>query len=202
MKPRTLRIVLLFSAFTAGLAALFALIVVMTGREHPSPKEAPLIKASIGGPFRLIDQNGRVVTEAALKGKAHLIFFGFTHCPDICPTKLFEVSEVLEKLGPDRTKLGAFFVSVDPERDTPEKLKDYLSSFSPQLTGLTGDPEAIAVIAKAYQVYYKKIPLEAGGYTMDHTATVYLMNKQGEFLARFNLDRRPEHAAEALRPFL
>lgn len=195
---RTLRVILILSAFMAALAGVFALIVALSGREPPRLSAA----SAVGGPFRLIDHNGRAVTEADVKGKPHLVFFGFTHCPDVCPTKLFEVSEVLGKLGPDAAKVGALFVTVDPERDTPEKLKDYLSSFNPHLTGLTGDANAIAAITKAYRVYYKKVPLDAGGYTYDHTAIVYLLNKNGEFVAPFNLNRRPEEAAADLRRYL
>lgn len=197
MSARTLRVILILSAFMAGLAAVFTIIVMTAGRDS-----APLSVANIGGPFRLTDHNGRTVTEADLKGRPHLIFFGFTHCPDVCPTKLFEVSEVLRRLGTDTGKVGAFFVSVDPDRDTPDKLKDYLSSFDPQLTGLTGDAEAITAITKAYRVYFKKIPLDAGGYTFDHTAIVFLMNKQGQFVGPFNLNRPPEDAAADLRRYL
>jgi protein SCO1/2 len=199
MHPRHLRVALLLSAFLAGLAAVFAIILMVSGRDRLTFTSTG---ASLGGPFRLVDQSGRTVTEADLKGRPHLIFFGFTHCPDVCPTKLFEVSEVLSRLGPEAGKVGAYFVTVDPERDTPEKLKDYLSSFNPRLTGLTGDPAAVAAMAKAYRVYVKKVPLDAGGYTFDHTAIVYLMNKKGEFVAPFNLNRRPEEAADDLRRHL
>ena len=137
-----------------------------------------------------------------MKGKPFLVFFGFTHCPDVCPTTLFEVSEVLSKLGPDGDRVGALFVTVDPERDTPAKMKDYLASFDPHLRGLSGDADAIAAVQKGYRVYSKKVALADGGYTMDHSALVYLMDKEGRFVAPFNLKRRPEDSAADLRRYL
>ena len=147
----------------------------------------------------LLDHNGRVVTEANFKGRPFLVFFGFTHCPDICPTALFEMSEVLKRLGPDADKTAALFISVDPERDTPEKLKDYVSSFHPRVFGLTGTPAEIEAVTRAYRAYAKKVPLDGGGYTMDHSAIVYLMDKDGRFVAPFNLKRSAEQAAADLK---
>jgi protein SCO1/2 len=157
--------------------------------------------ATIGGPFRLTDQNGGTVTEQDFKGRPFLVFFGFTHCPEVCPTTLFEVSEILRKLGPDAERVGVLFVTIDPKRDTPAALKDYLSSFDPHMLGLTGEPDAIAAVAKAYRVYYKKVPLE-NDYTMDHTAIVYLMDKEGRFVSPFSLKRTTEAAAADLRRYL
>ncbi len=185
------------SAFLAGLVLFFTVIFIVTGRNP-----APVASATIGGPFRLVDHNGRAITDQDLKGRPFLVFFGFTHCPDVCPTALFEVSEILRKLGPDAERTRALFVTVDPERDTPEKLKDYLSSFDPHLIGVTGDPDAVSAVGKAYRVYSKKVPLDGGGYTMDHTAIVYLMDKDGRFVAPFNLKRPPEAAAADLRRYL
>jgi protein SCO1 len=137
-----------------------------------------------------------------MKGKPFLVFFGFTHCPDVCPTTLFDVSEVLRSLGPDADRTGALFITVDPERDTSAALKDYLASFDPHLRGLTGDTDALAAVAKQYRVYYKKVPLDGGDYTMDHTAIVYLMDKDGRFVAPFSLKRKPDVAAAELRKYL
>ena len=158
--------------------------------------------ATIGGPFKLVDQNGQPLSDQDVKGQPFLVFFGFTHCPDVCPTALFEVSQVLRALGPEADHTRALFITVDPERDTPSVMKDYLSSFDPHFSGLTGDPAAIAAVAKAYRVYYKKVPLEQGDYTMDHTAIVYLMDKSGHFVAPFNLKRPAEAAAADLRRYL
>ena len=197
MTPRATRILLAFAAFTAGLLMVLGVIVLVSGR-----LTAPVVPASaIGGPFQLIDHNGRTITDQDLKGRPYLVFFGFTHCPDVCPTALFEISEVLRSLGSDVDKTRALFVTVDPERDTPEKLKEYLSSFDPHLIGVTGEPEALERMLKAYRVYYKKVPTESG-YTMDHTALIYLMDKNGRFVAPFSLKRTPEAAAAELRRYL
>ena len=158
--------------------------------------------AAIGGPFQLTDQSGQTVTEKSLQGRPTLIFFGFTHCPDVCPTALFEISELLHAMGNDADRVNAYFVSVDPERDSKEAIKDYLSSFDPHLKGLTGDPEAIAKVLSAYRVYAKKVPLKDGDYTMDHTALTYLMDRDGKFVAPFNLNRPPEVAAAELKKYL
>jgi protein SCO1/2 len=160
------------------------------------------VPAAIGGPFQLTDQSGTTVTDKSLQGRPSLIFFGFTHCPDVCPTSLFEISEVLRAMGKDADRVNAYFVSVDPERDSKEAMKDYLSSFDPHLKGLTGDPEAIAKMLTAYRVYAKKVPLKDGDYTMDHTALTYLMDRDGKFVAPFNLNRPPEEAAADLKRYL
>lgn len=199
MNPRSIRVLLVLSAFVAGLALFTGVVLLVAGRAPVPGIAAP---SSIGGPFQLVDQDGRKVTNEDMKGRPFLVFFGFTHCPDICPTTLFEVSEVLGKLGPDASRVGALFITVDPERDTPEKIKDYLSSFDRNLRGLSGDPAAIAAVEKGYRVYAKKVPLQDGDYTMDHSALVYLMDKQGRFVAPFNLKRRPEEAAADLRRYL
>jgi protein SCO1 len=137
-----------------------------------------------------------------LKGRPFLVFFGFTHCPDVCPTTLFEVSEILRALGPDADRTRALFITVDPERDTPAVMKDYLSSFDPHLSGLTGNAAEIAAVAKVYRVYFKKVLLDQGGYTMDHTAIVYLMDRDGRFVSPFNLKRPIDAAAADLRRYL
>jgi protein SCO1/2 len=198
MKARTAQILLMLVGFLAGVASIVLIVVVVSGRD-PVPSAGA---SAIGGPFSLVDQNGQTVTDKDLRGRPFLVFFGFTHCPDVCPTALFEISEVLGKLGPDAQKLSALFVTIDPERDTPAQMKDYLSSFNPRLVGLTGDPAAIAAVAKEYRVYVKKVPLDNGEYTMDHTALVYLMDKDGSFVAPFNLKRSAEDAAADLRRHL
>ena len=158
--------------------------------------------AAIGGPFQLTDQNGKAVTDKSLKGKPTLIFFGYTHCPDVCPTSLFEISEVLRAMGKDADKVNAVFISVDPERDTPATMKDYLSSFDPHLEGLSGDPAETAKVITSYRVYAKKVPTKDGDYTMDHTALIYLMDRDGRFVSPFNLKRSPDEAAADLKKYL
>src|SRR5882724_783691 len=199
MNPRVIRMLLILGAGVAGLVFSFVVVLLING-----PTSSPAVQqtANIGGPFRLTDQNGKTFTDQDLKGRPFLVFFGFTHCPEVCPTTLFEVSEILRKLGPDADRVGALFITVDPERDTPALMKDYLSSFDPHVSGLTGDPAAVAAVAKAYRVYYKKVPLDQGGYTMDHTAIIYLMDKEGRFVAPFSLKRTTEAAAADLRRYL
>ena len=196
MTPRTARLLLALGAFVAGLVLFSAVIFIVTGR---SP--APIAVSAVGGPFKLIDQNNKPITEQDFKGEPFLVFFGFTHCPDVCPTTLFEVSEIFRALGPDAKNLRAMFVTVDPERDTPAVLKDYLASFDPRIVGVTGDTDAVAAAEKSYRVYAKKVPTDSG-YTMDHTAIVYLMSKDGRFIAPFNMKRRPEDAAAELKRYL
>ena len=199
MTARSVRILVISAAFLAGLFLCFGAVLVVSSRM--STPVAQQI-AAVGGPFKLIDQNGKAVSDQDLKGHPFLVFFGFTHCPDVCPTTLFDVSEMLRALGPDADRTRALFITVDPERDTPAVMKDYLSSFDPHLAGLTGDPAAIATVAKAYRVYYKKVPLDGGEYTMDHTAIVYLMDKAGRFVSPFSLKRGTEAAAADLRRYL
>ena len=164
---------------------------------------AELLKVGDKAPaISLSDQTGATVTENSLQGRPTLIFFGFTHCPDVCPTSLFEISEVLKALGKDADRVNAYFISVDPERDTKEAMKDYLSSFDPHLIGLTGTPDQVAKVISDYRVYAKKVPLKDGDYTMDHTALVYLMDRDGRFVAPFNLQRTPEQAAADFKHYL
>ena len=173
MSARAARLLLALGAFVAGLVLFSAIVFIVTGRS-PAPITMP---SAVGGPFKLVDQNSQPITEQDLIGHPYLVFFGFTHCPDVCPTTLFEVSEILRKLGPDAKNVRALFITVDPERDTPAVLKDYMSSFDPRVIGATGDSAAIMSVEKTFRVYAKKIPLDGGGYTMDHTAIVYLMDK-------------------------
>jgi protein SCO1 len=198
MSVRTARVLLMLGAFVAGLVLFTTVVFIVTGR---SPAPVALTSA-VGGPFSLSDQNGRPITDQDLKGRPFLVFFGFTHCPDVCPTTLFEVSEILRALPPRAKEVRALFVTVDPERDTPTVLKDYLSSFDPRVIGITGDPDAIAAIERSYRVYAKKVPLDGGNYTMDHTALVYLMDKNGRFVAPFKMKRRPEEAAAEIERYL
>ena len=197
MTDRTTRPLVIIAAFAGSLAAGLLVVLWLTGgfRNVAAP-------ASIGGSFQLTDQSGQTVTEQSLKGKPTLIFFGFTHCPDICPTSLFEMSEVLRAMGKDADRINTYFVSVDPERDTAAIMKDYLTSFDPHLKGLTGAPDAVAKVISGYRVYAKKVPTKDGDYTMDHTALIYLMDKDGNFVAPFNIKRKPEEAATDLKRYL
>ena len=197
MTDRTTRPLVIIAAFAGSLAAGLLVVLWLTGgfRSVTAP-------ASIGGAFQLTDQAGQSVTEQNLKGKPSLIFFGFTHCPDVCPTSLFEISEVLRAMGKDADRVNAYFVSVDPERDTAAAMKEYLSSFDPHLQGLTGNAEAVAKVISSFRVYAKKVPLKDGDYTMDHTALIYLMDRDGKFVSPFNLKRAPDAAATELKRYL
>ena len=198
MTVRTSYILLVLSAFLAGLVIFLGVFLFASGQLSGSRPGA----SAIGGPFQLIDQDGKSITDQDFKGRPFLVFFGYTHCPDICPTTLFEVAEVLRALGPDAGRAIALFITVDPERDTPAAIKDYLSSFGPLMRGATGDAAAIAAVEKAYRVYAQKVPANNGDYSIDHTALVYLMDKQGRFVAPFSLKRPPADAAADLRKYL
>ncbi|MCJ8143704.1 SCO family protein [Ancylobacter sp. A5.8] len=192
------RLLLLFAAFLVGAAVIVAGALALL----PRPATQVAAPSAVGGPFELVDQDGQTVTQETFAGQPFLVFFGFTHCPDVCPTSLFEMSQAFEALGPDARKITGLFVTVDPERDTPEVMKSYLGSFHPSIQGLSGTPEQIAAISKAYRVYAKKVPTQGDDYTMDHTAIIYLMGKDGAFIAPFNLKRAPETVAEDLRRYL
>ena len=188
------RLILPLIVFLLGAAALAAAAFITFA---PAGRQAgQSLASSVGGPFALTTTEGKTLTDKDLRGAPFLVFFGFTHCPDICPTKLFEISEVLRAAGTKGEKLRALFVSVDPERDTVETLKSYLGSFDPRIIGLTGDRAAIDAAIKAYRGYSKKVPLKDGDYTMDHTALVYLMDKNGGFVGAFNIERPPAEAAQ------
>lgn len=185
--------------FVLGLAVVVGGAVALL---QQAARPAVTAASDIGGPFRLVDQDGETITDEAVRGRPFVVFFGFTHCPDICPAKLYELSEVLKAMGDDGDRLPVLFVSVDPERDTPEVLKRYLSSFHSGIRGLTGEQAAVDATVKAYRAYARKVPLEDGGYTMDHTAVVYLMDREGRFVAPLNLDREPAEVARELRRYL
>jgi protein SCO1 len=154
---------------------------------------------TLGGPFALTDQNQVLRTEKDFHGKYTLVFFGYTYCPDVCPATLAIMAAALDKMGPRSDRIVPIFITVDPKRDTPDKIKSYLSSFGPRFVGLTGAPEAIANVAKEYRVYYKEHPPENGGeYTVDHSGVVYLMDPNGKFIANYSLDTSPDTLAADL----
>lgn len=186
-------------AFAVGAVALGFGIAHFGGSGGGATATQP---SSVGGPFQLVDQNGATVTEADVKGKPYLVFFGFTHCPDVCPTALSEMTQTFDALGPDADKLQALFITVDPARDTPETLKEYLSSFSPRIRGLTGSQGQVDATVKTFRAYARKVPLEGDNYTMDHTALVYLMDRNGAFVQPLNLKREPADVAAELRRYL
>jgi len=153
---------------------------------------------TIGGPFQLQTGGGKTVTQDDLRGAPFLVFFGYTHCPDVCPATLAQIASVLKALGPE-AKIKALFVTVDPDRDTPDLMADYASNFDPRIIGLSGDRAAVDRMLAAYRVYARKAPTPSGDYTMDHSAVTYLMDRNGAFLRSFNVDRPPEQAAKDLK---
>ena len=188
----------------AALVAVPALLFVGNKYYGWFGPSAPAARPAVGGPFALIDTQGRAVTDADFRGRLMLVFFGFTYCPDVCPTALTSIAQALDRLGPDADKVVPVFITVDPERDTPAQLKEYIRHFHPRLVGLTGTPEQVAAAAKAYRVYYAKArPQNAppDEYTMDHTSITYLMGRDGKFLAHFSHGTEPEAIAARVRAF-
>jgi protein SCO1/2 len=189
----------LLVAFALGFSIHLALQQM---EQQPSTQTAESTgKALIGGPFELVNHKGETVTQADFAGKHMLVFFGFTNCPDVCPAKLNSISVALDRLGPLADEVTPLFITVDPERDTPERVAQYVSNFSAQIVGLTGTPEQIRKAAGAYRAYYAKVDLEgsASGYTMDHSAFTYLMDENGEYVTHFAYGDSIDKMAERLR---
>ena len=159
-----------------------AVIAMVSGLALAACQQGPRPVADIGGPFTLVDTEGRPVTDRDLLGRPSAVFFGFTYCPEVCPTTLGALTAAMQALGPDADRLNVVFISVDPKRDTPEQLKLYLSSFDPRIRAFTGTPETVAQAASAYRIYYRKVPVEGGAYTMDHTSTLLLFDRDGGFV--------------------
>ena len=163
------------------LVVLVAITAAALGYLYLNQKGSGPAAVPIGGPIHLTDQDGKPFDSASLAGKPYTVFFGFTHCPDACPTTLSEIARTEDEIGAPAKDLTTLFVTVDPERDTPPVLKEYISNFGGNTVALSGTPEQVAEVAKAYRVFYKKVPASDGGYTMDHTAVLYLMNREGKF---------------------
>lgn len=183
-------------------AFLVVLLTLVTGLPPAAAADNP--DRGVVGHFLLTDMNGQPVSDETYGGKIRLVVFGYTYCPDICPTILNTLSMALDQLGEDRAKVATLFVSVDPERDTPAHLKDYLVSF-PDVTGLTGTPSQIAAAAYNFKARYEKQPAADGdptAYTIDHTASVYVMDRAGNFLARLPHGAAPDRVAERVRGYL
>ena len=157
----------------------------------------------VGGPFDLIDHSGHARTERDFRGQLMLVYFGFTYCPDVCPTDLQAIGLAVDKLGAEAPDVQPLFVTVDPERDTPAHLAEYVKLFHPRLIGLTGSAEAIRRAADAYKVYYARVDLNKdAGYTVDHTAFIYLMDRDGNYLGFFPPGTSADRMAEIIRPHL
>jgi protein SCO1/2 len=192
--------IVLWAACAIPLLALLAVgILELTNRSNGV---GALQASGIGGPFKLASSAGGDLSSEDLKGKPFIIFFGFTRCPEVCPTTLSDISSWLDALGPDGKEIKALFVSIDPERDSVAAMKDYLSSFSDQIIGLTGTPDQIAGVAKEYRIYYAKHPLKDGDYTMDHSAMIYLMDRQGKLVGTLTYGDKKDEAVAKLRRLL
>jgi len=189
-----------------GLIAFLAALIVIIGaffyqqfHSEPGTEQASV---AIGGPFALTDQNGAVRRDADFRGKLMLIYFGYTFCPDVCPTTLDEMTRALALLGPKAEEIVPIFITVDPERDTTPQMKAYASNFDPRLVALTGSPEQIAAVARAYRVYYEKAKGEGGAYTVDHSSVMYLMGRDGRYIGHFDPGGTPDALAATLRKYL
>jgi protein SCO1 len=190
------RVVTIRIAATIAAIAILALAALWLAA-RPNGSSASLI----GGPFALQDGAGRTVTDETLRGRPFLVYFGYTHCPDVCPTELARMSDALAAMG-DKA-IPALFITVDPERDTPKVMQDYVSSFDSHVVGLSGSPQEIGAVEKAYRVFARKGEVQSdGGYSMDHSSIVYLMNKSGGFVEALNLDRPPAETAREVAGLL
>ncbi|MBC6440897.1 MAG: SCO family protein [Rhodospirillales bacterium] len=188
-------IVGLAAAATVAITALG----VMEWQRHALTETAQQTPVDIGGPFTMTAHDGKTVTEQDLVGRRAVIFFGFTHCPDVCPTTLNEVAGWLDALGEDGELIDPYFVSVDPARDTPERMGEYSGYFSPRITGLVGTDEQLAEMAEGYRLYYDRIDLDDGDYVMDHSAAVYLMDGEGRFFDAITYTATFDEAVAKLR---
>ena len=177
------------------------LAITMAGVWHFWPQEA-VPAGPVGGPFALVDDDGVPFTFRDLLGKPSLVYFGFTRCPDICPTTLFQLSEVLSRLGPDADRINALFITVDPDRDTPEQMKSYLAAFDPHLRGLTGDRAHLAVAWEVYGVSAMVVPTTSDNYNMNHTSTVFVLDRNARFATSFDMHEAPDDAAALVRDVL
>jgi protein SCO1 len=180
-------------------AAMFLIIAATVGWGSYVWFSKTNSEAPYGAPFTLVDMNGQPITEAAFQGHPSAVFFGFTNCPEVCPTTLFEMKSWLEQLGDDGKNIRAFFVSVDPERDPPELLKTYISNVTDRVIGITGDIAGTSALAKAWGVYFKKVPTSDGSYTMDHTALVFLLNSKGQFHGTIAYEENPDTALAKMK---
>jgi len=186
------------AAASIGLAACSP-----SGRSAPADTRPPLAGARIGGPFALTDQDGRAITDRAFQGRYRIMYFGYTFCPDVCPTDVAVIGSALKQVERDRPALGAkivpIFVTVDPERDTPAALKSFVAAFHPRMIGLTGSPAAIDAVAKAYGVYHAEgDPSPGGGYLVNHSRQAYLMDPSGKPLALLPQDKGAAAVAEEI----
>lgn len=183
----------------AALAAVVGVGLALGAASFVVQSRAGSSIPGIGGPFTLVDQRGRTVTDKDFRGKPSVMYFGFTYCPEVCPTTLAALTTWLKAIGPDADKLNVAFVTVDPARDTPKEMALYLTSFDRHIRGLTGTPAQIAQIAREYRVYINKVALPGGGYTMDHSSALYLMDRNGHLAGVIGYGESADRAEADLR---
>jgi protein SCO1/2 len=200
MRGRLLTVVV--AGFLIGAVVGAGALLLTRGASGPHVENSG--KALIGGPFALTDQTGKTVTDQDFRGRYMLVFFGFTHCPDICPAELQVMSASLDELGPKAAAVVPVFITLDPERDTQAVMADYVKNFGPRFVGLTGSPEAVAAAAKAYRVSYSKFQEDksTGDYSIDHSALVYLMGPDGDYITHFAYGTPAAKMTETLRRYL
>ena len=192
---RTVRIIALTAVSMLIALALIARLGVW---DALFPSAVPSYGAVMVKPFALVDQTGRKVTDRDVLGRPAVVFFGFTYCPEVCPTTLADITNWMGALGPDADKLGVYFITVDPARDTPEALGKYLSSFDSRIRGLTGTAADIDGVAKAFGIYYQRVEIE-GGYTMDHSSSVLLLDSSGRFAGTISYQEAKDVAVAKLK---
>jgi protein SCO1/2 len=193
---------------TFGTLLLCLSPVAVLAQHEPERSAAELMdvlmwnREPVGGPFALVDHTGRQRTEADFRGKLLLLYFGFTYCPDVCPTDLQSIGLAIDQLGKAGEEVQPLFVTLDPDRDTPQHLANYVPLFHPRLVGLTGDASSIRQAARAYKVYYAKVPTAGEDYTVDHSGYIYLMDRAGQYLGFFPPGTPPDRMADVIRPLL
>lgn len=196
------RILVLAAAVAVVLAVAGSLLIGFVAQQADGAPAASTAKGGVGGPFTLATHTGGTLSDTDLKGTPFAVFFGFTHCPEICPTTLWEMSTALGELGADGDRLKVLFVTVDPERDTAAFLSDYLGVFDPRIVGLIGDDEDLEALRRDYRVFWEKVPLEGSDYTMNHSAAVYLMDAQGDFAGTIAYGETAEARLAKLRALI
>jgi len=194
----------IFRVVTWGLVVIVAAGLLVFGSILPSGRQEAEVMSetstpAIGKPFSLTSHRGETIDNATLKGKPYLAFFGFTHCPDVCPTTLFELTDLMEELGPLADRFNVAFISVDPERDTQDMLEAYMASFDSRIIALRGSSDQTETAVKAFAAYAKKVPTDGGNYTMDHTAGVYLMDADGMFKGTLDMHEPREVRLKKIR---
>ncbi len=183
-------LVLFVAAFTIGIVGFQA---------YRDKQLASSEESAYGGAFKLIAMNGQPITEQSLRGNPSAVFFGYTHCPVVCPTTLFELDGWLKQLGPEGENIRGFMVTIDPERDTPEYIEKYITNVSDRITGITGEPQDIAAMLKSYNIYAKKVDEDGENYTMDHTASILLLDKNGRLRSTIAYGEPAETAISKLK---